>query len=121
MPQWHQVLQGLQALRQIRIEVSEHENKPARLEPPRGFLFEITLYMHAGQELKFYVDYFSETFCDYHIPPDVRDKYPDAPVHMEVNPNDISAFTAKPVPGIRVFKEGEYPFPIHTRDGEEVL
>ena len=40
---------------------------------------------------------------------------------MEVNPNDISAFTAKPVPGIRVFKEGEYPFPIHTRDGEEVL
>jgi len=99
--------------------VSEHENKPARLEPPTGFLFEVTLYLHAGHELKLYVDYFCETFSDYHIPPDVRDLYQDAPVHVELNPNDISAFSAKPVPGIRLFKEGEDSMPRHTRNGEE--
>lgn len=99
--------------------MSEPQSGPARLEPPQGFLFEITLYLHAGHELKFYVDYFYETFSDYHIPPDVRDLYPEAPVHIELNPNDISAFTAKPVPGIRLFKEGQDPFPLHMRNGEE--
>jgi len=99
--------------------VSENQNSPARLEPPIGFIFEITLYLHAGNEVKFYVDYFCETFSDYHIPPNVGDLYPDAPVHIELNPNDISAFSAKPVPGIRVFKEDEYALPRHTRKGEE--
>lgn len=101
--------------------MSEHANKPARLEPPQGFVFEITLYLHAGNEVKFYVDYFCETFSDYHIPPNIRDVYPEAPVHIELNPNDIAAFTAKPVAGLRLFKEGQDPLPLHLRNGEEAL
>lgn len=98
--------------------MTEEEKGPALFQPPNGFLFEATIRLESGETFIVYLDSFSESLATYNIPLGVQDVYPDAPFHMELNPNQLAALTVRVVPGMRMMKKNEFPIPPHTVNGE---